>query len=120
MADKEGKRKAGFFPKLLGTVVWGTILMVALRFNLPESVVGIERPPLATFFLFGACWPLVWGLFAMLRLFLPMPFELAPRFVELLLVSPGHLMAWVVFGKPSLEEDDAKKDAKKDESKSKD
>lgn len=100
MSESTGKkRKAGFVPKLIGTVAWGLVLGVAAYFWLPASFLGIEKPPLATFFLIGLGWPLVWLMFWLLRVALPRPFEYLPRLIELFLVGPGHLAAWVAFGK---------------------
>ena len=114
MSEPKGKRKAGFFAKLLATSVWGMLLGVAGYFSLADSFIGIQKPPLATFLLIGACWPVVWGFFTVCRVLLPMPFELGPRLFELILVGPGHLMAWVAFGKPSKDEPEAKEKEKKD------
>lgn len=99
MSESTGKRKAGFFPKLIGTVGWGLILSVVAYFWLPASFLGIDKPPLATFFLIGLGWPAVWLVFFGLRVLLPRPFEYLPRLIELFLVGPGHLAAWIVFGK---------------------
>lgn len=99
MSDDAGKRKAGFFAKLVATMAWGLVIGVGLRFYLPESFLGVERPPLATFFLIGLGWPLLWLLFWGIRVITPMPFELVPRLFELILVGPGHLAAWILFGK---------------------
>jgi len=100
----EGKRKAGFFAKLAGTVGYGLLLATIAYFYLGESFIGIQKPPFATFLLVGLCWPLVWALFWMVRVVTPMPFELLPRLFELILVGPGHLVAWLVFGKRQAEE----------------
>jgi len=100
----EGKRKAGFFAKLVGTVGYGLLLATIAYFYLGESFIGIQKPPFATFLLVGLCWPLVWALFWVIRVVTPMPFELLPRLFELILVGPGHLAAWIVFGKRESEE----------------
>ena len=100
----EGKRKAGFFAKLVGTVGYGLLLATIAYFYLGESFVGVQKPPFATFLLVGLCWPVVWALFWMVRVVTPMPFELLPRLFELVLVGPGHLVAWIVFGKRQSDE----------------
>ncbi len=103
----EGKRKAGFFAKLVGTVGYGLLLATIAYFYLGESFVGVQKPPFATFLLVGLCWPVVWALFWMVRVVTPMPFELLPRLFELVLVGPGHLVAWIVFGKRQSDEAEA-------------
>jgi hypothetical protein len=94
----EGKRKAGFFAKLIGTMGYGLLLSVSAYFYFGNTFLGIEVS-FAHFLLVGFCWPLLWALFWLIRLVTPMPFELLPRFFELFLVGPGHLAAWILFGK---------------------
>ncbi|MBL4845808.1 MAG: hypothetical protein JKY65_09795 [Planctomycetes bacterium] len=106
----EGKRKAGFFAKLIGTVAWGLVLALVARVYLGESFLGIQVS-IATYLMVGLCWPVVWGLFWLARVITPMPFELLPRFFELILVGPGHLVAYVLFGTRP-EKDEPSKDAK--------
>ncbi|MGE0712815.1 MAG: hypothetical protein AB7N76_34320 [Planctomycetota bacterium] len=113
MSEAKGKRKAGFFAKLVGTSLWGIALAVAAWGSLADSFIGIQKPPLATFLLIGACWPVVWAFFTLCRFLLPMPFELGPRLFELILVGPGHLLAWIFLGKPGAEEE-PKEEKKKD------
>ena len=94
----EGGRKAGFFAKLIGTIGWGLVLALGARAYLGESFLGVQVS-IATYLAIGLCWPVVWGAFRLTRLLIPMPFELVPRFFELILVGPGHFAAWVLFGK---------------------
>ena len=96
----EGKRKVGFLGKVAGTAAWGLVLSVATYFSLDETILpGFKPPEFHFFLLLGLCWPLVWALTTLARVLLPMPLELGPLLFELLLVKPGHLLAWLVFGK---------------------
>lgn len=101
----EGKRKAGFFAKLAGTMGYGLLLATAAYFYLGESFLGVQKPPFATFLLIGLAWPAVWGVFWGIRVVTPMPFELLPILFECVLVGPGHLAAWIVFGKRQTEDE---------------
>lgn len=106
----EGKRKAGFFAKLVGTIGYGLVLSTAAYFYLGNTFLGIEVS-FAHFLLVGFCWPVVWALFWLARLITPMPFELVPRLFELFLVGPGHLAAWILFGKRSGDSEEEAKPA---------
>ena len=96
----EGKRKVGFLGKVAGTAAWGLVLSVATYCSLDETILpGFKTPEFHFFLLLGLCLPLVWALTTLARVLLPMPLELGPLLFELLLVKPGHLLAWLVFGK---------------------
>lgn len=109
MSDENG-RQTGFIPKLIATVAWGVLVMTVLYFILPQKLpLGFGKPPLSSFLMIGACWPAVWLLCWGGKVLLPMPLELGPTFVQLVLVGPAHFVAWMMFGKKG-EEEKKKKD----------
>ncbi|HBP16937.1 MAG TPA: hypothetical protein DEA08_03955 [Planctomycetes bacterium] len=105
--EGKGKRKAGFLSKVLGVAAWGLVISLATYFSLDDTILpGFKTPDFVFFLLVGVCWPVLWALTTLARVLLPMPFELGPILFELVLVKPGHLLAWVVFGKRSDEADE--------------
>ena len=104
--EGKGKRKAGFLSKVLGVAAWGLVISLATYFSLDDTILpGFKTPDFVFFLLVGVCWPVLWALTTLARVLLPMPFELGPILFELVLVKPGHLIAWLVFGKRSDDEE---------------
>jgi len=109
--EGEGKRKVGFLGKVAGTAAWGLVISLATYFSLGETILpGFKTPDFVFFLLVGLCWPVVWALTTLARVLLPMPLELGPLLFELVLVKPGHLLAWIVFGKRGEGDDEEQKE----------
>ena len=108
MGEQRTKRKAGIFAKTLGTSVWGVVLLMTCYFMLPKEAFWLPESiakDMGLFFTVGLCWPVVWLGIWLTKVILPMPLELAPRFVGLILLGPGHLLAWAVLGRDQPVED---------------